>query len=311
MTMGPLRQPPQGIELPTLFVAVAICGGYLALTLNFERLPLVFAAPALCVLLSWYSSLQHEIIHGHPTRSPRFNQLLGSVPLALWLPYPIYRRTHLVHHRAGGRILTDPRADPESYYLVPGSYARLGALRRALFRANDTLLGRLTIGPLLMVTRFYVAEGQRLARHDYRYLSAWVWHVVQVMLVFAWTAGVCHIPVWVYVGLIVYPSISLSMVRSFAEHRADSDPQLRTAVVEANSFWGLLFLHNNLHIVHHTLPRLPWYRLPAEWQRMQHSTLAQRAEQAGMIYRGGYTELLRRHLVRPVITVEHPGPLGG
>lgn len=300
---------PQRIEYPTLLVALAIFGGYVLLTLNFSRLPVWLAAPTLSLLLSWYGSLQHEIIHGHPTRSQRFNQLLGCLPLSLWLPFPIYRRTHLVHHRSRGRILTDPLDDPESYYLLPGSYARLDPLRRSLFRFNDTLLGRLIVGPLLMVTRFYAGEAQRLARGDRRYLSAWLWHVAGVALVLGWTGVVCRIPVAIYAGLVVYPSISLSMVRSFAEHRADPDPSLRTAVVESNPFWGLLFLHNNLHIVHHALPRLPWYALPAEWRRLRESSLAERARNAGMVYPGGYLEIARRYLLRPVISVEHPGPL--
>ena len=310
MAMTAELQPSlrQRIELPTLLVALVILGGYGLLTLGFTRLPPALAVPLLVVLIAWYGSLQHEIIHGHPTPSQGFNTLLGFLPLALWLPYPIYRRTHLVHHRAGGRILTDPYDDPESYYLPAGSDARLDPVRRALFRFNDTLPGRLIVGPLLMVTRFFSGELRRLARGDTRYLGAWLWHVAGVALVLAWTHLVCHIPVAVYLGLVVYPSISLSMVRSFAEHRADPDPALRTAVVEANVFWGLLFLYNNLHIVHHALPRLPWYALPAQWRQMRDGLPAARARRAGMVYPGGYLEIARRYLLRPVISVDHPGP---
>ena len=311
MTVDLQYRPRPLLEVPTLLVALAIFGGYAVVTLNFGHLPLWFAAPALIVLIAWYGSLQHEVIHGHPTASPGFNTLLGIAPLALWLPYPIYRRTHLLHHRAGGRILTDPQADPESYYLVPGSYAGLDPFRRALFQFNDTLLGRLLVGPLLMVTRFFAAEARRLMRGDTRYGAAWVWHFVGVGAVFTWVGLVCHIPLAVYAILVVYPAISLSMVRSFAEHRADPDPVLRTAVVESNPFWGLLFLYNNLHIVHHALPRLPWYALPAQWQRMRQSALAQQAGKAGMVYAGGYLEIARRYLLRPVISVEHPGPVTG
>lgn len=294
------------VEWPTLFVALTIIGGYVVLSWHFERLPPWFAAPCLIVLVSWYGSLQHETIHGHPTASRRINFWLGSAPFSLWMPYPIYRETHLIHHRHRGRTLTDPVADPESFYLPPGTLDRLGPLRRALYTANDTLLGRLTIGPTLAIARFYALELRHLASGDFRHLAAWLWHCVGVSLVLAWIVAVCRIPPATYVFLIAYPSISLSMVRSFAEHRADGDPRLRTAVVESNRFWGLLFLYNNLHIVHHTLPRMPWYALPLEWQRMRESEPAVRAEQAGMVYRGGYLEVFRRFLLRPVISVEHP-----
>ena len=59
-------------------------------------------------------SLQHEIIHNHPTRWRRLNRALGTWPLVLWLPFEIYRRTHLQHHN--DNRLTDPLEDPESYY---------------------------------------------------------------------------------------------------------------------------------------------------------------------------------------------------
>ncbi len=42
------------------------------------------------VLLIWftarYMSLQHELIHGHPTPWRWCNQLLGTLPLAVWYP---------------------------------------------------------------------------------------------------------------------------------------------------------------------------------------------------------------------------------
>jgi len=43
-------------------------------------------------------SLQHEIIHGHPTRKRWLNNLIGQWPLALWLPFENYRHSHLAHH---------------------------------------------------------------------------------------------------------------------------------------------------------------------------------------------------------------------
>ncbi len=300
-----------GLEWPTLCVALTIMGGYLALTWEFERLPLWLAAPCLSVLITWYGSFQHETIHGHPTRSRRINIWLGSLPVSLWIPYLVYRETHLVHHRYRGRLLTDPVADPESFYLAPGAYERLDPLRQALFRFNDTLLGRLIVGPLLALSMFFASEARRLLRHDDRHLGAWALHLASVAALLSWVVAVCHIPLSVYVGLVVYPSISLSLVRSFAEHRADDQPYLRTAVVEANRLWGLLFLYNNLHIVHHALPRVPWYELPAVWQRLRTSPLAVRADQAGMVYHGGYLEVFRRFLLSPVITVEHPLPVAG
>src|SRR5689334_19318169 len=77
------------VQWPTLAVAAAIHGGFVVLTLCFNRLPLFVAAPIGALLLAWYGSFQHETIHGHPTRFKRFNRLLGSLPLSVWIPYAV------------------------------------------------------------------------------------------------------------------------------------------------------------------------------------------------------------------------------
>jgi fatty acid desaturase len=301
---------PARIEIPTLGVALAVHGGFLALTWFFHALPLWLAGLLGSLLLAWYGSLQHETIHGHPTSSRRINTILASPPLSLWIPYSLYRAIHLRHHRYGGRHLTDPTRDTESFYRPPGSLAGAGRLKRFLYSAHCTLAGRLILGPALSIGTFWANEGRILLSGDQRRLYIWLRHALGVTVVLAWTTGVCRVPLTVYVGLLVYPSASLTMLRSFIEHRADTDPALRTAVVEANPFWGLIFLNNNLHIAHHVQPALPWYQLPRAWRQMRASELGSRALASGLVFRGGYFEVLRTYLFRPAIPVEHPAPGG-
>jgi fatty acid desaturase len=90
--------------------------------------------PATLLLIwftAWYMSLQHELIHGHPTSRPWFNQLLGTLPLAVWYPYGLYRDSHLAHHHH--HLLTQPVDDPESYYFTPQSWQRFAPGSVALF----------------------------------------------------------------------------------------------------------------------------------------------------------------------------------
>jgi fatty acid desaturase len=294
------------VEWPTLAVAAAIYGGYALLTACYSLLPLWIFAPLGALLICWHGSLQHEVIHGHPTRSRRVNTALGAIPLSLWIPFAIYRRTHLWHHRNGGRDLTDPFQDPESFYLPKGTLASRSVVTAWLRRFNTTLVGRLLVGPALSIGGFLGAELGRLLRGDRRDLGIWLRHAGGVAVVLAWTRGVCDIPVSVYLGLVVYPGTALTLLRSFAEHRAHDAPAERTAVVEAHPFWGLLFLYNNLHVVHHRFPRLPWYELPATWRALSPTSAGDRVRAAGMVYAGGYLEIARRYLRRPVIAVEHP-----
>ena len=102
--------------------------------------------------VTWQLNLQHETIHGHPTRNRRLNEAIGCWPLSLWLPYSIYRATHLAHHRDAN--LTDPFDDPESYYWPEAGWGGLGPVWRAVAHAQTTLLGRVMLGPAFLIGRF-------------------------------------------------------------------------------------------------------------------------------------------------------------
>jgi fatty acid desaturase len=289
------------IELPTLAVALTIYGVFFGFTWFYADLPLWLVALGMSVVLAWYGSLQHETIHDHPTPWRALNATLACAPLSLWLPYAIYRDLHLRHHRYGGRYLTVPVVDPESFYLAPTRAAGLGNLLRALHAANTTLAGRLLVGPALSIGAFWAAEIRRIRAGDARRAVIWARHLAGIAFVLGWVVGICHIPWWAYVGLMVYPGVGISLLRSFAEHRAHHDPRMRTVVVETNRFWGLLFLNNNLHIVHHAQASVPWYELPRLWRGM-------RAHYAGtpLVHEGGYAAIAAAHCFKPILTLEHP-----
>lgn len=294
------RAVSAAIEWPTLAVAIGVHGGLLLLTAFFHELPLPVASALGATLLAWYGSLQHESIHGHPTRWRRVNHAIGTPPWALWIPYALYRETHLLHHRNRGRHLTEVNRDPESFYLAPDRVARMGRLRRWAHRANATLAGRLTVGPALAMGSFWSSELRRMASGDRRRLRIWVRHLAAVALILSWVCGVCRISAWTYFALVVYPSVALTHLRSFVEHHDDSDPKMRTRVVEAHPVWALIFLNNNLHIAHHAYPKLAWYELPALWRRMRS------AAPPGLIFEG-YRDVARRYLFRPYITLTRDG----
>lgn len=290
------------LEWPTLAVALGVHAGFVLVTLFYRELPLIVAAPLASLFLAWYGSLQHETIHGHPTSSRQLNALLGSLPLSLWLPYAIYSETHLRHHRHNGRYLTQSAHDPESFYLPTVELGRAGRFRRWLHDANCTLAGRLTLGPAIALTAFYKSELRKILAGDRWRLRKWLQHMLGVGVVLWWIVGVCQIPLLVYMVLMVYPSVALGHLRSFVEHRGDTDERQRTRVVEAHPVWALLFLNNNLHIAHHANPKVPWYQLPAAWRSMRGL-----AETQGLVFHGGYWEVTRKYLFRPYINLERDG----
>lgn len=292
-TGTPLLSRWQRAGAPTWAIAALAYGGWMALTAGYQALPWWAVLLLAASVMALYGSLQHETIHGHPTRWRGVNEALGWAPLWLWLPYPIYRDEHRRHH--DDAILTDPLVDPESKYAAPADWLRFGRLRRAALRFNTTLLGRLTIGPALIMADFLRREMRAAIAGEARRRRVWALHALALAPVLAWL-WVCAIPLWAYALLFVYPGLSLTLLRSFAEHIASPSPKSRTVTVEAGPFFSLLFLNNNLHALHHARPELPWYVLPR---------LARRLPRPALRY-AGYGEIARRFLLRPIHAPVHP-----
>jgi fatty acid desaturase len=268
---------------------MAIYAGYFTLTLSYHSLPWWVVLPAGGFLLAWHGSLQHEVVHGHPTPWRWLNRALVFPSLWLWMPLEVYADTHLRHHR--DEIITDPIEDPESYYLSEEDWDRAGPLRRAFLRFHNTSIGRLLVGPAISVWRLLAVEGKMFLRGDFRHGNAWLLHLLGCVTVILWVTVVCDIPLLAYVMLFIYPGISITLLRSFAEHRARPMVGERVAVVESGPLMSTLYLNNNLHYLHHQAPRLAWYRLPERWRAEREQVLAHNGG-----YRfSGYWEVIWRY----------------
>jgi fatty acid desaturase len=270
-------------------VAVAIYGGWIGLALLHRHVPLVLALPLAIYLTAWQSSLQHETIHAL-RRVPRALKTgLALPPLGLWFPYELYRREHERHHATAELAAPD---DPESFYHDPASWGRMRAPLRALYVVNQTLAGRLLLGPALSIGRAYANEARRLLRGDASNAALWIVHggLLIALATFLWWSGVN--PLW-YAAFVAYPAASLGLVRSFAEHRVAQSFRERTVTVESRSLLSLLFLNNNLHAAHHAHPALPWYELPRRYH-------ADRALRERVPPLRGYRSVVRTWLLRPI-----------
>ena len=285
------------IEAPTWLLAFTIYGAWVALTFYWLAVPIWIELPLGAWLCAWQMSLQHELIHGHPTRHEWVNFTLAVPPLNLWLPYSIYREQHLRHHRAAD--LTDPVKDPESTYMLPESWAGASAARRFIHGACNTFIGRILLGPPWMIAQFWGRQA-RLAMQGRGPWLLWLGHALGVALVLVWVCVVCHISLLAYLAFFVYPGTALTMIRSLAEHRAAERPEDRTAVVENAGLLGLLFLNNNLHVLHHERPSIPWYALPSVWRGARQGLLGVRG---GPVYQG-YREVALRYAWKK----HHAGP---
>lgn len=287
------------IGWPTFAVAAVIYVGFGLVTWFHAALPWWLLAVLGGYFVGWHGSLQHEAVHGHPSRLPWLNRLLVLPNLWLWLPFETYRHSHIRHHR--DEFLTDPLSDPESWYVTREKWHKAGRLRRAVMWTNNTLLGRMLLGPPLIVGRFLLQEGRALlsGRLD---LRAWSLNLLGGSLTLAWALGVCGMSFWAYLLFFVYTGTAVTLLRSFAEHQARPAVAERSVIVEASPPLALLYLNNNLHALHHAYPNEPWFRLPALWRHERETLLASNGG-----YRfSGYAEIAARYLLWPKERVAHP-----
>ncbi len=294
------RRETVAVELPSLLLIAFAYGGWLAVTLMYGRWPLWLVAPLGALFVTLHSSLQHEFIHGHPTRWAAVNRLLGILPLSLWLPYDRYRETHLAHHI--NERLTDPHDDPETYYWSAEDWARLTRVGRAAVQIQQTLLGRMLLGSFWRIAHFLRGEFRAVRRNDPRVRAQWAEHLLWCIPVILWVKLACGVPVWIYVAAIAIPSNGILLIRSFAEHRAREPVRERTAIVEGSWILGPLFLFNNLHALHHEEPHIPWYAYNDRYRARRSELIA---ANGGLVY-STYFEVARRYLLRPHDRPLHP-----
>ena len=142
---------PTRVEWPTVAVACSIAAGFAAILRWHDQLPTAIVVAALALLAAWYNSLQHEVIHGHPTPWRRVNVAIASLPIGLVIPFGWYRSSHLAHHR--DQHLTDPTLDPESFYVSAAVWESYGRAGRAVLWVLSTLPGRMIAGPPVLTIR--------------------------------------------------------------------------------------------------------------------------------------------------------------
>jgi fatty acid desaturase len=287
------------VEWPTLAL-LAACYGLWALATTVVAAWWLPAGVILAALMAaLHSSLTHEVIHGHPFRDARWNAALVWPPLTLAVPFKRFRDTHLAHHMDA--VLTDPYDDPESNYLDPGVWEGLPRWMRVVLNVNNTLLGRLLIGPLVGQVAFMAGDLRAARAGDTRVVRGWLLHLPALAAVILWIVLVSDMPIWAYL-VAAYMGLSILKIRTFLEHQAHERARGRTVIIEDRGPLALMFLNNNLHVVHHMHPKVPWYRLPALYFPNREKYLSRNG---GYMYRS-YAEVFGRYLFARKDPVPHP-----
>lgn len=295
-----LNEPMARTEWPTWLLIVVIYSAWLAVVLLSPTLGLWVSTPLLALIGAWHLSLQHELIHGHPTRWTRLNHALGLPPLSLWYPVGVYRSSHLLHHR--DELLTLPGVDPESNYVSPADWSRGGPLMRFFWVARKTALGRFVLGPGHAIAHSWGAALVQTFKGPTAALRDWLPHWLLVAALLWFVDRFSAFSAWQYALWVAYPALSMAMVRSHYEHRAALEPKQRIVIHESGWFMRLLFLNNNFHLVHHDLPKLPWYLIPRVYRANRAAYLARN----GGFVQTGYAAQAREFALTPTDAAVHP-----
>lgn len=296
------RQPPQPRpwaqwDWPTLGLigsVVVVWSLALALPQGWGVLAVMMLVPALAL----HSSLSHEILHGHPFGEERAETVLGLWQPGLFVPYLRFKRTHLAHHRDAN--LTDPYDDPESNYLDPDVWMRLPRWQQLVLEVNGTLAGRIVLGPLIGTFAFIRCDIRAVLGGDMQVARDWAAHIPGVVLTLG-AVWVSDLPVWAYL-VACYGALSLLKIRTFLEHQAHDRVSGRTVIIEDRGLLGFLFLNNNLHVVHHMHPSVPWYRL---WAIYVANKARFTTRNGGYVY-ASYAAIFRQYFWRAKDNVAHP-----
>jgi len=180
-------------EWPTLLVALGCYLSYLGFTYFSGSLGL-FLIPLLALTMTLHSSLQHEVLHGHPFRSQTLSEALVFPAIGLFIPYERFRDTHLRHHHDPN--LTDPYDDPESNYLDPAIWGALPSWVKSVLRFNNTLFGRMLVGPLIGTVAFWKSDIDEMRGGDRTVIRAYLMHGLGVLLVLGWLWMVWEVSLW-------------------------------------------------------------------------------------------------------------------
>ena len=78
---------PVLIEWPTVILIILTYGAMATLMWFYYALPFWVIMPLAGYLIALHGSLQHEVLHGHPTRYALLNELLVAINFSLNFPY--------------------------------------------------------------------------------------------------------------------------------------------------------------------------------------------------------------------------------
>lgn len=236
--------------------------------------PLWACAIVLTPLAFAHYTVVHECVHGNlmpgATRLRWVHDVVGWFgALGLSQPYPLLRRSHLLHHAH-----TNTADDPD--LLIKGSFVALMFkwLVMSLFSLTPTWLNRrIRPGPYAST----LTEAERFQVDVFTTLSTAVSIACALSGWFAEWALLWFVPTRLAM-------LMLNVFFQWLPHHPfeESARYLNTRI----SLWpgaGFILLQQNLHLLHHLWPSVPFYNYPRLYEALYPTLLMKRARFEGLV----------------------------
>lgn len=235
------------VAWPTILLGVAVVSAHIALWFALDRLPtaLVVALSTLVAYLAFtvLHEASHGNIHGRDSRLRVVSSVLGWTNGALLVaPFPAFRIVHNQHHSHTNH----PDKDPDIWVA--------GSAWTVVFRC-------FTIVPHYYV-QFLVGEVSRTkaGRENKLVVVSGVLALIGLASALGW-AGFGQQVVFVWLLPAFLASGVLAFLFDWVPHQPHNvQGRYRDTRAIPIRGLGLLTLGQNLHLVHHLFPRVPFYR---------------------------------------------------
>ncbi|MBI3552038.1 MAG: fatty acid desaturase [Elusimicrobia bacterium] len=245
----------------TAWPTVALHLGALAVQLScaaagFGGLVPVPLAVLVCSVAAYCQfTVAHDAAHKSLSKIVSINESCGSIAaLVLFGPFEAFRRNHLHHHAH----TNDPAEDPD--FWVAGATVATTVLRC-----------------FTMLEMHYWSYFTRLGRRDGVYARS-VGTVALIVLAFASAAWSGHAKALVLYWFVPaqLAGAALGFLFDYWPHRPHTGRgRLKDTAAIAPRYLDPLFLAQNIHLLHHLFPTVPWYRYRAAFGQIEEGIRAE------------------------------------
>jgi fatty acid desaturase len=259
------REFTPAVAWPTLMLAMVLPSTLVGLiVLGFSRpMPLWSFTPILALASYAHYTLVHESIHGNLAPGyPRWrwlNEIVGWIgALGMGLTWPFLKRTHVKHHSH-----TNTERDPDIF--VKGTLAQL-LVKWAII----SMMSMMPLPLLKYVNRDrYERMTSLLIGTESRQMAA-VTCLTPALLVAACFSGNFAEWLWLWFLPIRFATLLLNIFFQWLPHHPfdRTERYLNTRI----SLWtaGTIFtLQQNLHLMHHLWPSVPFYNYHRLYRRLR------------------------------------------